>query len=191
MRVLGLVHGTHVIEDIGMDVPYGVTVTIPAEKAARSKDLHRAISSRCVFPLPSTATVTTPTINKAQEDALRRIVELEAETQRLQGDLQRLRQENDQQKAKLEVASQATGLNDGKLDAILAAIQSGAVLRGSGGAAQAVRAEDLVDGEAPLFIPSEIKLKDVESRIEVRTDEASSTGISDASDALRKLRRGQ
>jgi len=195
MRVLGLVHGTHIIEDIMMDVPYGVTVTIPAEKAARSKDLHRAISSRCVFPLPANANVQPPPNARLYEELGARVRGLEAELQQLQADNQRLRTENAQlrgENQKLSNVTQSSNVADTKLDAILAAIQGGALVRTVVAGSPAVRhvqRDDVVDLEAPMFIPSEIKFKDAEARIEVRTEETSSTGISDAASKLRKFKK--
>lgn len=48
-----MVVGTQPLADIGMDVPYGREVIIPAEKAARSRDLYKAISQKQIFQLPA------------------------------------------------------------------------------------------------------------------------------------------
>jgi len=192
MRVIGLVHGTHVLEDIGMDVPYGVTVYIPADKAMRSKDLHRAISSRCIFPLPS-AGMPASSAHKAQEDVFQeRIRVLEGEIQHLRSENLRLRIEGDTLRAEKDRLGTAplrdASVSEQKLDAILAALQKGTLPRGA--VSSTALLEGAVDSEAPLFIPSEIRMKDAESRIEVRKEETSSTGISDAADKLRKFRKG-
>jgi hypothetical protein len=135
MRVIGLVHGTHVLEDIGMDVPYGVTVYIPADKAMRSKDLHRAISTRCIFPLPS-AGMPASSAHKAQEDVFQeRIRVLEGEIQHLRSENLRLRIEGDTLRAEKDRLGTAplrdASVSEQKLDAILAALQKGALPRGA------------------------------------------------------------
>jgi len=183
VRVLGLVAGTHVLEDIGMDVPYGVTVSISAEKAARSKDLHRAISQRCIFALPSHPSG--PAVfqqNQPQQVGdgvlLERIRALEEEKRLLQ---MAILQSNEAQQQ--------------KFDAILAAIQAQATVQrvvhvnGNGGNVTPSRHE-VADGEAPTFIPSEIHPKDAESRIESQKDSAGASGVSDAAERLRKMRQG-
>lgn len=182
VRVLGLVAGTHVLEDIGMDVPYGVTVSISAEKAARSKDLHRAISQRCIFALPSHPSGPAlfhqnPPQQVGDGVLLERIRALEEEKRQLQ---MAIIQSNDAQQQ--------------KLDAILLAIQAQATVQqvihvNSNGNVLPPRHE-VADGEAPTFIPSEIHPKDAESRIESQKDSAGASGVSDAAERLRKMRQG-
>ena len=52
VRVLGLVAGIHVVEDIGVSVPLGVTVSIPSDRAGMSKDLWRAVGQKKLFQWP-------------------------------------------------------------------------------------------------------------------------------------------
>lgn len=56
VKVMGLVSGIHVLQDINMDVPHGVVVTIPALLATQSQDLWRAISQRLVTQVTTSAT---------------------------------------------------------------------------------------------------------------------------------------
>lgn len=190
IRVIGLVAGTHVIEDLAWDVPHGQTVTIPGDMAIRSKDLWRAISSKCLFQLPSASPPPTPfpaqvsdsdrSYLESQVGSLReRVKTLEAENERLQAALQTSQdREND------------------KLDSILAAIKTSGVSAGPMFArhgSEAVKRDDGVDGSAPTFLPSEIKPTDVvDARIDVqgeRSEESAST-VSSSADRLRQIKRG-
>jgi hypothetical protein len=181
IRVLGLVMGTHLIEDIQMDVPYGTTVIVAAEKAARSKDLWRGISQRCLFQLPSAAAPTVST---------RPAVVPDQENDRLQAleDRHRvLEEENRRLRSALQTAS---AQQDQKLDAILAALQGGGfqAVQGQASPGRVSKAE-VADGAAPTFIPSEIKPKDAEARIEARKEEAPSE-VANSAERLRRLRKG-
>jgi hypothetical protein len=186
VTVFGTVAGTYVIEDICMDVPHGQTVVIPADKAARSKDLWRGVSSKCLFQLHSGSgpgTAATPP-RTTPDDVLQ---------QRLQHYEQRnrfLEEENAQLKERL---AEATGYNQ-KLDAVLAAIQgipasTVIVQQGVSGTATSSPRTDLADGSAPAFIPSEIKPKEATARIEVKQETAESD-VAGAAGRLRKLRQG-
>jgi len=184
VRVLGCVMGTHVLEDIGMDVPHGIIVTIPAEKALVSRDLNRAISSKCVVQVPS-AGPPAPAPQRTVTDEL-----LIARVQTLEERNRVLEVEN----TRLQQALEAALGQQGKLDAILAAIQSGALVQqvimtnGASPAAQPA-ASEVADGTAPQFIPAEIKPKDAETRIEVQKDEAAGASVTDARERLRKMRQ--
>jgi len=182
--VMGLVTGTHYLEDIRMTVPDGVITRIPGDTALRSKDLWRAIAQKFVrqvktVPAPAKVVstpepiivpvVVPPVPDKHQE--------LEAKTQALEAENKGLRDI-------LKVAQD----QQQKLDAILAAIQGGLVARVSTGAEQP--AYGAVDMSAPQFIPSEIKPKDVDSHIEEKTGEQKA-GVSGAADILRKLKAGR
>lgn len=186
ITVFGTVAGTHFIEDICMDVPHGQTVVIPAEKAARSKDLWRGISSKCLFQLhtgagPATATPTPP--RTVPDDVLQ---------QRLQHYEQRCRQLEEENAQLKERLAEATGYNQ-KLDAVLAAIQgipssTVVVQQVASGTATPSPRTDLADGSAPTFIPSEIKPKEATARIEVKQETAESD-VAGAAGRLRKLRQ--
>lgn len=178
VTVMGLVMGTHLIADIGMDVPHGVSITIPGELAVRSRDLWLGISQKKLFRLGAGARPSgpgrppPPKVTEA-EALLARNKLLEAEVETLKG---------------------ALGEQGSKLDAILAALAARPQVINTtviqGGPQTPVRANpDVVGGEAPTFIPSEIKPKNAEVRAEVKTAEAEGAGVSDAGAKLRQLRK--
>ncbi len=176
VRVMGLVMGTHVLEDIGMDVPFGAVVTIPADRASRSRDLHRAISSKQVRCLPSAAHTNPmqPAATGPASDA--RIQMLEQECFRLRAEL-----------------DTANTVHDAKLDAILAALRNGVpVMAGAPvrGIKPPTEQLEVANGDAPVFIPSDVRAEG-EARIDTKTSETASSSVSDAADRLRRLRAGQ
>lgn len=190
VRIVGLVAGRHVIEDIGRDVSFGETILIPAEMALRSVDLWRAISQKCVFRIPASMMTAEPHGVDDMEKArlTQYITELESRLVRLQA-------ENDSLRAKLQETKAPMGDPnlEAKLDTILAAIQSTPkVVHVHGdGPQRVVPKEDVVDGSAPTFLPSEITLKDVETRIDIQGEKSEASGVSEASKALSKLRKGR
>jgi hypothetical protein len=182
VRVVGLVTGTHLIEDIGRDVPYGVMVTIPADLALRSKDLWRGVEAKCLHRIPA---VLATAVDQEKIRLRQYITELESH-------LAQLTQENVALKAQLEKSSAIVPPSyDAKLDSILAAIQNVAVVApGSVGTTVTTKAPtEIVDGSAPTFLPSEIKPKDVNARIDVQGEKSESSGLSEAAERLRKLRK--
>lgn len=191
VRVIGLVMGTHLLEDIQMDVPCGAIVIIPAEKALRSKDLWRAISQKCLAKLPS-APPPMPTASDSRVQILERdkLVLLEAnrllqiEKDQLQAENASLRLEKSVLEENLRTALQ----QQQTLDAILSAIRSGVSVSVRADTSKPVTG---IDGSAPLFLPEEIHPKDAETRIEVKKDETSSEDVSDTRGVLRKIRSGQ
>ncbi len=183
IRVLGMVAGTHVIEDLGRDVPYGMTIVISAEEAIRSKDLWRALSQRCLFQLQS-ALPTTPIGVVGQLPNPDRL-QLEARIRELEAQIRGLEVENQALKRNMQGPS---ALDSQKLDSILAAIQNGVVFSSVGAKPTQVKNE-VADGTAPTFLPSEIKPKDMESRIEVQPESIPSD-VASSAERLRKLRQG-
>lgn len=182
IRVIGLVMGTHVIEDIAMDVPHGVTVTIPADKAAISKDLWRGIGQKCMFQLPSAPPPAHVPIQRMADDT-----PLHERIHALQERNKQLEEENQALKEGLRTSQQD---QQRKLDSILSAIQTGAFVQRAGKGV-GILATELADGQAPTFIPSEIRPKEAETRIESRKEEAEGAGISGAVERLRKMRGTQ
>jgi len=186
IRVIGLVAGTQIIEDIGMDVPHGVTVIIPGDLAIRSKDLWRALSQKCLFQLPSAGPPlpqlsAPPVVNFDSLRAEARILDLEKQVHQLEGDNRVLR----------ELLNDVQARESQKLDSILSALQGG--FQGGGISQIPVNfpqpriKEEVADGSAPTFIPSSIRSKDMDARIDVPTD----SQTSDISDTLEKLRRAR
>lgn len=185
VTVVGLAMGTFLIEDLAMDIPFGIAVTIPAEKALRSKDLWRGISQRSLMQIkqvvgaPSNATVaTTAGVPVRGRD------DLERENQALREHIAR------QEKAQVET--------DAKLDKILAALSTGlpavvpqAPTTRSNAVARQPQAPAIVEPEAPMFIPSTIKPADVKTQVEVEKSSSETSAISEATDRLKALRRSR
>jgi hypothetical protein len=176
IRVIGLVAGTHVLEDISRDVPYGVTVTIPGELAVRSKDLWRAISQKCVFQLPSVSSPQQISINSGKEY-------LEAQVKELSLQVQTLANENRSLRESLQSSSQTYSQ---KLDTILSALQNKAVFVDRG--AISVSLDEVADGTAPVFIPSKIRPEDVSVRIDVQ-GEVIKSDVSSVVEQVRRVRK--
>lgn len=184
VRVIGLVAGSHTIEDIGRDVPHGETVTIPADQAFRSKDLWRGISQKCLMQMPLIAA--TPSYVPPQQalPAPER-QRLEGHIRNLEAQLRSMAAENLGLKEELRRASEAQAQ---KLDTILAALQNGIpVAVGLGASRVAAPKQEVADGSAPTFLPSEIKPKDVSVHIEIQ-GEAAPSELSNAAERLRQMR---
>jgi hypothetical protein len=169
VRVHGLVMGSVLIEDISVDVPQGVTVVIPAEKSAKSKDLWRLVAQKRLFRLGpqmhSYPTVATVTPNEADH----------------------LREENRLLLEQNALLRQAISAQGGKLDAILGLLESGKFAPSNGVQAKPT---DLVNGDAPTYIPTEIKPTVADKHIEVKSETSAGSGVAGAGAALRKLRKG-
>jgi hypothetical protein len=195
IRVIGRVGGTHVIEDIQRDVPFRTLVIIPEEQALMSKDLWRAISQGCLeqltsAPYPAGATVPAP-------DESEKVRRLEQYCADLESQLVRAKSENDALKRKLEAGANS---HSAKLDEILMAIQAGIKVVPAAPAVhpapqltatelRPVSLDDVVDGSAPTFLPGVIVPKDVDTRINIQGEAATSEAFTDASDRLRRLRK--
>lgn len=193
VRVMGLVAGTHVIEDLQTDVPYGVTVTVPAERAYMSKDLWRGISQRCLFHLPSApppqlaaVQVEVPVVapERPLSDLERRLEQLEAENQKLR---------------QMVRPTEVLKGYDAKLDQILASLQNGHTSVAPVASSQPVTVrevktakpveEEVADGTAPQFIPSEIVPRDAQTYIDVQGKSSTGDAVSEAAARLRKMRK--
>lgn len=184
VTVLGLHPGTCVLEDIGMDVPNGTSVTIPADKALRSKDLNRCISQRMLFRLDN-GTVLVP---KSMPHPL----SVELDDLRLRCRL--LEEEN--QKLRV-IISQHEASQQGKLDAILTLLQSGvsvtslipreSILTPSTG--QGTGTSGVVEMEAPAFVPSKIRPDDFGTAHVQLEKTSSDSGLSEAASRLREIRK--
>lgn len=186
VRVFGLVAGTHVLEDIGMDVPHGREVIIPAEKAARSRDLYRAIGQKCIFLLPPQ-----PVPQHAAPHTFIRDDVLQERNQFLESHNKALEEENRSLREQLRAAL----AQQDRLDAILRAIQNMPApqvvqVAGSAGLLPPPK-EEIADGTAPQFIPDQIAPKDAETRIAVKTQTADSSSVASAADKLRELRKNR
>jgi len=211
--VVGMVTGTHVIEDLKLPVPYRVAVHIPADEAHRSRDLWIGIDQKRLFllkgqsgavrPAPKATPVSVPAASKEEVDQLKS--ELEAAKQELVS----ARQE-------AEKARQDFLLVQGRLtDALteLAAAQKhnsslqedhtkkletivGMLSRlGSGqvsvveGVQEALQA---VGGDIPVFIPDTIQPQDAETNIQTKkVDVLEGSTVKGAASSLRELKKGR
>ena len=182
VRVFGLVVGTHVLEDIAMDVPHGQEVVIPADKAARSKDLYRALSQKRIFQMPDRPVQHTAPVTHIRDDVL------QERNQALEQRNRQLETESAQLREALRVAMAQTD----RLDAILRAIEgipaAATVYVNGNGTAPVPSVSEVADGTAPQFIPDQIAPKDAQTRIEAKPQTGDSSGISSAADKLRELR---
>jgi hypothetical protein len=178
VSVVGLKPDTCVLGDIGMDVPHGRVVVVPADKALRSKDLYRSINQGYLFRLqagPPPALSMNPLL---------------PEVQSLRDRVQQLEEENRALREKL-VRAEARVPQDSKLDAILHLLQAspGAATRSDTLPSPALT--EVVDFAAPTFIPSKIRPDDMQAHIQTETSTASGGDVSGAAARLRELRRGQ
>ena len=194
IRVIGMVGGTHVIEDLHRDVPYQTLVIIPEDQALMSKDLWRAISQGCLMQLKSAPYPTGGTVATHDTEKVRRLEKYCAD---LEGQLVQAQTENSALKRQLASGANAQAA---KLDEILMALQAGikmvpsAAQAGSFVAHQAVElrqtpVEDVIDGSAPTFLPNVIVPKDVDTRINIQGEASTSEAFTDAADRLRRLRK--
>lgn len=172
VTVFGLLVPTCVLHDIGMDVPHGETVVIPAEKAQRSKDLWRSIGQKQIFRL-----MQGPQSKKPFPPLDPHILPIPDRTKELEAENQAL---------KTALSTQAA-----KLDTILSLLQAGIPLSALTAAPRASTApvSQVVGGEAPAFIPSSITPENSEARIEPKRAEVDNTDVSGAAGKLRELRQ--
>lgn len=175
VSVVGLVPEPVQLPDIGYDVPHGIVVHIPTEKANNSKDLWRALSQRRIFRLqggPFTPNLA-PTGPDPEVERLRaRVAELEAENGQLRAELAR-----------------KPAPEPEKLDEILRLLkQGGPAVTGLVVRAAAPVPTGVVDVVVPAFVPSTAKGEVSEARVEVQETAAEGGGVTDARSALRRLR---
>lgn len=211
MVVCGVI-GDILLDDIPVIVPKGIAIRIPAEQTLRSRDLHRALSQGTIFRLdiqnllqqqlgkarPGTPPAPPPVVEPLVNEAL------EAENLKLKADVSRLTTENSRlngevgrlqaelARAKKELAD--TRPTQDKLDEILTklaerpATQVVHVHEGANGKVE--KSTQVVEEDAPVFIPSQIRPENVDtSRIAVQEGSAGSKGVSQAANALRRLKK--
>ena len=201
VTVIGMDVQTVVFGDIGMDVPPKTVVTVPADRATLSKDLWRAISQRRLFQLHAgpvspnpVRPMVAPTLAAGQDVWQVKCRTLEQENAQLRERIAVLEQE---QMVRVEAPSQP----DTKLDQILELLQRGIPVSGFDHSTRLslepradVRTQprsEVVDIETPTFIPSEIRPKNVEGRVqEIQTTTAENQTLGTAASALRKFRKG-
>lgn len=189
--------GTYMIEDIDVAVPHGHIISIPAEKALPSKDLWRAISQRILFqfhPGSIHKGVTTPTtldpLPKPPEPTVYKAPEALVTALHEHGEI--LREAMELRDASLYAVILA---QQDVLDELRKSVEEMKVLLrerpvGVMSRAMSIEMSTGVSGEAPIFIPSTIKPKDVDdAHVNVQTDSQEGTGVAGAASALRKIRQ--
>lgn len=202
VRVMAVKTGMVFLTDIGIDVPCGVVVTIPAEKALISKDLYRYINQKVLFqihpgsihgplplplpPLPKPEPLPPPPVSPPA-GVMREVQQLrEALEQREKT----LGEALDRREHIFVAALMAT---QKKLDDVLLELQRRPAVSSlvpNTPMRPSIRVnEEGPSGEAPMFIPSEIGSKDYDSRVNI-TAESQESGVADAAAALRRLRQG-
>lgn len=216
ITVIGLVSGSHIIEDIRVTVPYQVAVQISAEMAHRSRDLGQDIQNKKVLqirgalpagavfrgggavPVPRPAApFSGRKMPVTTETNLSELRELKAQIARLNQELAASQEKEASSKAREE---QLQGLNIG-LQTTLATMS---------GQLQSIQVilEDLkkqgvqishipgvspnaftrLDDDAPIFIPDTFK-DTSKANIRVKETTTTSSGVSSARSALKNLRK--
>jgi hypothetical protein len=182
ITVLGLHPTVCVLDDISMDVPHGATVVIPADKAAKSKDLWRAVSQKYLFQVKPGSSV--------QGGSNPMLPELEL----LRTKVRQLEEEN----RVLRAAQKNFDVERHKLDTILVLLQSGpravsmavpvTMYPAIEKAAEPI--SGVIEMAPPPFIPSKIRADDI-VQAHVQTEAGSSEGsaVSGAASKLREFRQ--
>lgn len=178
VTVLGLKPDTCILADIGMDVPHGRVVVVPADRALRSRDLNLSINQGFLFRL-NTGLPGVLTANP-----------LLPEVQALRERVQQLEGENHTLREKLSLIDVGS-TQQAKLDAILALLQAAPMARGPILAASpGVVLPGVVEEAPPPFIPSKIRSDDLQPHIQTETIEGDAS-VSNAAARLREMRRSQ
>lgn len=214
ITVIGLVSGSHIIEDIRVTVPYQVAVQIPAEMAHRSRDLAQDIQDKKVLQirgaLPAGAVfrgagaVPRPSapfngrkMPLTTETNVSEVRELKAQVARLNQELAASQEREAKHKAReselqtLNVGLQTTlGTMSTQLQSIQGILED---LKKQGihvsqVSTAAPNAFSRLDDDAPIFIPESFK-DSSKVNIQVKEQTASSSDISQVRSALKNLRK--
>lgn len=190
------VRGFVVLDDIQVTVPQGHAVLIPADKAVRSTDVHRELSSGALFRLsnnnllyPPKPQVEEPAAKPVEEGPT--VLQLSATIQQLQEQNAVLLRTQQTLQTQVETLTKqlTTAQSDTRLDDILSLLKTRPVVvesRSTVGAREKVETE-----EVPTYIPSQIKPTDIEASHIVVQETSQKGNVSTAGNALRKLRAGQ
>jgi len=190
ITVLGMTMGQHILEDIGVSVPQGMLVTIPADVAVTSKDLWLAISQKQIFRIH--AGTTAFVMPSKEAEPVRALVDQNQQLQQALTDqhargsvaMDQLRIQGEQ----LKLQGEQLRLQGELLKALL---QNGPAPRyhapsQTPGQSPTVQ---MPSEDAPTFIPMTIKPDDVVVRIEAKIEEAEGSDIANNRSKLRKLRQ--
>lgn len=191
ITVVGCVTGTHLIADINVAVPHKIAVFIPAEQVLRSKDLHRSLQTNRIMKLDGGSALRTDlgaTSPRQADNA--RIAQLEAENKQLRRELEQVQaREAGLHQVLSSLGGQLTGIQGalGRLEA-QGPVREGVRALGIYPATEMQVQSEVVGGEAPTFMPSQITPDDVETSIQVQTETAKDSNLSGARSKLRELR---
>jgi hypothetical protein len=201
--VVGMVTGTHLVEDINVTVPHQVAVDISADDAHRSRDLWIGIDQKRLFllkghsrtaravpqtPAPSLPTGTKESDNlRVELDTTRK--ELAVVQKKLDTALSELAVAQDRNTSLQETRASLQEDHAKKLETIvtmLSRLETGQVnvVEGVQEALQAV--------EAPVFIPGKIQPVGAEANIQPKEgDVLKKSSVKGAASTLRALRKGK
>lgn len=182
ITVLGRVSPSFVIEDIRIRVALNETVTIPSDKAHRSKDLWRAISQGHLFQLkhgpPKPRVIQSDSQSELQETRQQNAelrAALEEQNRRVEALIEAKQHQDDRLAEQTAMLQKIVGLLESGVPVGVSTIQAPTPQR------------PLAD--VPIFVPERIRDESAKARIDVREDEGS--GVGDASSKLRELRKGR
>jgi DNA repair exonuclease SbcCD ATPase subunit len=179
MVVVGRVTGNHFIEDLQVNVPHMVPVSLTPEQVCRSRDLQRALQQQKVFKLDVTPFKPGPQV---PDNA--RINALEQQNKDLRKKLRAAETQKEGLETRLEGLQQ-------QLETVLTVLQrieeTGAVVIREGKVVNA--ASEAVGGEAPAYIPDKIVPENVETSITAEEGTSEGSSVTDAASRLRELKR--
>lgn len=186
--IMGRVSGHHYIEDLRLMVPYRVAVTISAEDYLRSKDLHRALQQGTIMELQYAPNIPTQAMTRPHPVAVPTTAPDPSYLKGLGSQVEELRREVAGYKG-LESKLEQQGY---QLEAILGAIKdihTTTVIENRYMGAIPGPSSDVVGGDAPAFIPSQIVPTEAQARVNIQTAEGADIGK--AASKLRELRKRQ
>jgi len=179
------------LRDLALDVPHGETVTIPANRAYKSKDLWMALGQRQLFRLNPGGPGNKPIAPPQAPPVI--TVPHPAQVTPVQSQPSPVEVALVEENEALKNALSAQSI---KLDSILSLLQAGisaSVIQASiNPPVQQVpskRESGAVFSDIPTFIPSNITPEGSESRIEMKPSETLKSDVSGAAEKLRALRQ--
>ncbi len=180
MRVMGLQHPTCVLNDLGIDVAFGVEMALSAEDTLRSRDLWRAIGQQRLFKFGSGPGAPQPPFKSLP-------VAMQPNTLP-DGLVEALTEQNTLLREQNRVVTAVLGEVLARLDLLLS--RPATALVGGLAPAPVLGVEQglgAVGGDAPMFIPSTFKSEGVSTQ-DVSVDKNEGGETRDLGDSLSKLR---
>jgi len=181
------------LEDIRISVPKGHAVTIPADLALRSIDLHRQLSAGTIFQLNVNSLLSLkvrpePDVPREEQQQVsqgrvpsQEALTLQAEVNRLQAEVSRLQTENADLRAFNEKIN-------ARFDEVVGMLRH---QQPSSSSAQKALVSSLreEEGNVPLYIPAQIRPEVDALRIETQEKTSESAGVNQAAGALKRFKR--